>query len=183
MHIYFTKLVLKGPIKDYSIDFKKGLNIISGPINTGKTTILDIIDYCLGARSHPKYEEIRKISLVLLEFVINNDYHVIERKMFSTSRDITIHITSLDNMDKKHEEKEISAYQIPDKESISSYLLKKLNLNENNLSEISSLSKLVKLERVLLYHNQIADASPLCSLQNLSKITLGCNKITNIEKI
>jgi hypothetical protein len=47
--IYFVELLLKGfGKKDASIEFSKGINIISGPSNTGKTFIFECLEYMLG---------------------------------------------------------------------------------------------------------------------------------------
>ncbi|MHA6784712.1 hypothetical protein ACVGOW_27495 [Pseudonocardia saturnea] len=55
---------LAGITKDYSVSFLddsgdiRPLSIIAGEISTGKTSTLELIDYCLGASSHPQHEEI-----------------------------------------------------------------------------------------------------------------------------
>ncbi len=56
-------LKLSGPRRDYIVDFTdddaiRPLAVIAGEIATGKTTVLEFIDYCLGARLHPEHEEI-----------------------------------------------------------------------------------------------------------------------------
>ncbi|MGV9760946.1 hypothetical protein ACWDUC_34725 [Streptomyces tricolor] len=55
---------LRGYRKNYLVNFSDGsgnpnpLSIIAGQISTGKTTILEFIDYCLGASKHPEHIEI-----------------------------------------------------------------------------------------------------------------------------
>src|SRR5687767_1909223 len=62
--IRIAGLHLPGVSKDYGISFKdedgeiRSLSIIAGEISTGKTSILEFIDYCLGASPHPQHEEI-----------------------------------------------------------------------------------------------------------------------------
>ncbi|WP_159400332.1 hypothetical protein [Streptomyces sp. XY431] len=57
-------LRLLGYRKNYTIDFTdeaghaRALSIIAGEISTGKTTILEFIDFCLGSSSHPQHPEI-----------------------------------------------------------------------------------------------------------------------------
>ncbi|MGW2193318.1 hypothetical protein ACWCSH_13310 [Streptosporangium sp. NPDC001682] len=57
-------LRLVGYRKNYEIRFVdeggriNPLSIISGEISTGKTTILEFVDYCLGASRHPEHPEI-----------------------------------------------------------------------------------------------------------------------------
>jgi DNA repair ATPase RecN len=122
-------LKLKGITKDYDYSFKPGLNIIAGPISTGKTSILDFIDYCFGATSHPEHIEIqRKIRSVMLEVQLDGEALVIERPLFSAERKATIHECPLAALENKHNLKLVHARQIPGQESISSYLLDKLRL-------------------------------------------------------
>ena len=48
---YINKLIVKGAgKKDAVAVFARGLTIISGPSNTGKTTILRCIDYIFGSK-------------------------------------------------------------------------------------------------------------------------------------
>ena len=126
--IYFKELRLKGTTKDYIVRFHKGLNLIVGPISTGKTTILKLIDYCLGKNTHPQYKELYKASSVLLEVVTDQDTFTIERKLFSLNLDIIIHFSNINNLGIKHQKLEVSPRQIKNKESISSFILKRLNL-------------------------------------------------------
>ncbi|MGW2937652.1 hypothetical protein ACWDA7_38910 [Streptomyces sp. NPDC001156] len=57
-------LQLRGYRKNYLVDFSNEegdfspLSVIAGQISTGKTTILEFIDYCLGASKHPEHIEI-----------------------------------------------------------------------------------------------------------------------------
>lgn len=47
--MHFTHLVFRGPRKDPAkIEFRLGLNLIYGPSNTGKSSILDAIDFMFG---------------------------------------------------------------------------------------------------------------------------------------
>ncbi|MGJ8687746.1 MAG: AAA family ATPase, partial [Spongiibacteraceae bacterium] len=64
--MHFTHLVFQGPHKTPAkIEFGLGLNLIYGPSNTGKSSILDAIDFMFGRESalkelpeHDGYEEI-----------------------------------------------------------------------------------------------------------------------------
>lgn len=56
-------LRLLGYRKNYEIRFAEGdswnpLNLITGEISTGKTTILEFIDYCLGSTTFPQHPEV-----------------------------------------------------------------------------------------------------------------------------
>jgi DNA repair exonuclease SbcCD ATPase subunit len=122
-------LRLKGIAKDYEYSFLPGLNIIAGPISTGKTSILEFIDYCFGATNHPEHIEIqKKARSVLLESEINGEAFVIERPLFTSERKATIHECSLADIGKEHVSRVVLTSQKPGQESISSYLLNKLGL-------------------------------------------------------
>ena len=122
-------LRLKGIGKDYEYFFLPGLNIIAGPISTGKTSILEFIDYCFGATNHPEHIEIqKKARSVLLESEINGEAFVIERPLFTSERKATIHECSLADISKEHVSRVVLTSQKPGQESISSYLLNKLGL-------------------------------------------------------
>jgi DNA repair ATPase RecN len=72
--IRLNRLVVKGVKKDYQVTFKKSLNIIAGEISTGKTSILELIDYCFGKKESPQYPELlKKGTAVLLEIEISSN--------------------------------------------------------------------------------------------------------------
>ena len=64
--MYFTHLLFRGPRKaPAAIEFGLGLNLVYGPSNTGKSSILDAIDFMFGRTrllkelpEHDGYEEI-----------------------------------------------------------------------------------------------------------------------------
>ncbi|CEP46126.1 ChW repeat-containing protein [[Clostridium] sordellii] len=58
-----------------------------------------------------------------------------------------------------------------------------LNLNGNNIQDISYLKNLNKLETLRLNKNNISDLNPLKNLINLKNLDLGINKISNIEPL
>jgi len=68
------KLTLLGSRKNYSVEFKDGLNYISGHTATGKMSILEMIDYSLGSKDHKSYIEIgSSCSAVELELLIGTE--------------------------------------------------------------------------------------------------------------
>jgi internalin A len=58
-----------------------------------------------------------------------------------------------------------------------------LNLNSDELTDISSLGSLTNLTTLDLYKNQITDISSLGSLTNLTTLNLGLNEITDINSL
>ena len=127
--INIKELRVIGTAKDYFVRFDKKLSIIAGEISTGKSSILDLIDYCLGAKDHPKYQEIqRKGRTALLEIKINGEIFVIERQLFSTQNKAQIHFCDISTLELDHKYVEVSSYQERNKESISSFILSKIDL-------------------------------------------------------
>ncbi|HAI1438682.1 TPA: AAA family ATPase [Escherichia coli] len=47
-YILVKNIHLQGLSKSYFAEFKPGLNVIWGDMDTGKSSILNLIDYCLG---------------------------------------------------------------------------------------------------------------------------------------
>src|SRR5690606_42095726 len=68
--------------KDAIIYFKPGLNVISGPSNTGKTFIFDCIDYMLGSSDKLRnIPELKGYSNIILEIESNNQSYTLESKI------------------------------------------------------------------------------------------------------
>lgn len=85
------RLTLIGNRKNYIVEFKDGLNYISGPTSTGKTSILEMIDYCLGSKGHKAYIEIgNSCSNVELEIRIGSDQYKIRRKLFNFTAPVVV---------------------------------------------------------------------------------------------
>ena len=92
MRIKLNKLTLVGDQNNYEVNFKNGLNFITGPISTGKSTILELIDYCLGKKKHKNYDEVRlTCKYVSLDLVLNGNRYLIERPLFSFELPVKIH--------------------------------------------------------------------------------------------
>src|SRR5690606_9736711 len=68
--------------KDAIIYFKPGLNVISGPSNTGKTFIFDCIDYMLGSSDKLRnIPELKGYTNIFLEIESNNQSYTLESKI------------------------------------------------------------------------------------------------------
>ncbi|AKS07090.1 AAA family ATPase [Pseudomonas trivialis] len=77
------RLILMGINGTYESNFKTGLNIIRGSMDSGKSTILHMINYCLGG-SNKKilYEEVKaKVRTIFLEVSFNGKVFTIERSL------------------------------------------------------------------------------------------------------
>jgi hypothetical protein len=70
----------------YEIDFRgkddapRPLSVIAGAFSTGKTTVLEFVDYCLGASDHPRHPEITpRVRAATLEVELSGSAYLIER--------------------------------------------------------------------------------------------------------
>ena len=63
------------------------------------------------------------------------------------------------------------------------YNKKKIDLSSENLSDISILFGLDKLEELILFRNEISDISTLSYLKNLKFLDLGNNNITDVSSL
>lgn len=85
-----TKLTLSGAQKkDAVLEFKKGLNVISGDSDTGKTYAFQCLNYILGSSKEPKkIAEADGYDLITLDFMINDDFLTLERIIGSNKIDV-----------------------------------------------------------------------------------------------
>jgi len=98
--IVVSKLVLVGTRKNYTIPFVPGLNIIHGDSDTGKSSILNLIDYCLGSGNVELYSEIEASGkYCLLEVELNKKAYTIKRDIFDPGKVIEIYHSSIEEMD------------------------------------------------------------------------------------
>ena len=96
--IKIDSLTLIGSRKNYSVRFKDGFNLISGPTSTGKTSILEMIDYALGAKSHKSYIEIgNSCSQVELVLYIGKEKYLIRRQLFNFTAPVIVEDWSEEN--------------------------------------------------------------------------------------
>jgi len=179
--IHLHEIRVKGTSKDYSVKFSEGLNIIAGEIYTGKSSILDLIDFCLGAKNPPQYPEIiRKGLTSLLEMSINDDTFTIERTLFSTKNKGYIHLCKIQEIKQDHEMIEVSSVQRRDGESISSFVLSKLDLWNVPLKEsptqdstdIDNMSLRDLMWFCYLNRKRVAGADLLFESNHMKKIKL-----------
>ncbi|MDF9824494.1 hypothetical protein M2475_000845 [Breznakia sp. PF5-3] len=129
MKMFMKAFRLTGDSKNYEVNFKRGLNFISGPTSTGKSTILELINYALGADSHKNYIEVReKCKDVEIEILLNDTLFRIRRKLFSPDLPILVEIYDIDS---KSFVKNGVYYENPvdGQETLSDFLLSKIGLD------------------------------------------------------
>ncbi len=130
--LYFHKLRLLSPARNYDVQFHDGANVIAGPILTGKSSVLEILNYACGKRTPLKYPEIKKCSEVLVEISVNGSLFTIQRSLKNSSASATMHFGTIDALtsDEKLESMELLAAPNPRSNlpSISSELLNRLGI-------------------------------------------------------
>ncbi|GAA1556404.1 hypothetical protein GCM10009827_091620 [Dactylosporangium maewongense] len=84
--IRLRRLRLHSGDRTYDVDFRapddspRPMSVLAGAFSTGKTTILEFVDYCLGASDHPRHPEIMpKVRAATLEVELSGSPYLIER--------------------------------------------------------------------------------------------------------
>lgn len=125
------KLTLIGARKNYEIVFRKGLNYISGPTSTGKTSILEMINYALGSKKHKNYIEIGKsCTMVELELFVKNKRIKIQRYLFDFNKKVKIYEWDYKKSDYKLDFHLLEIGSPSNPNSLSYFILDKLNLSK-----------------------------------------------------
>ncbi|RGD56410.1 DNA recombination protein RecN [Kitasatospora xanthocidica] len=90
--IRIRRLRLAGIDRNYDVDFTtdgrvRNLSVVAGAFSSGKTAVLEFIAYGLGAKRHPRHQEVlRKVRSCLLEVELSGEPHVIERSVGEPSK-------------------------------------------------------------------------------------------------
>lgn len=97
--LIINKLVLVGRLKTYTVNFNVGINIIHGDSDTGKSSILNLIDYLLGSKKIYMYDEIEQHGkYAMLEVLLNDKVYTIKRNIFEPKDNIEVYSSSIENM-------------------------------------------------------------------------------------
>lgn len=130
-NLYIHSLTLKGYRKDYIVSFKKGLNFITGPISTGKSSILELVNYALGSKSHKDYLEV-KSSCTDVELIIEikGEKYKVVRPLFYFDRPFKLFTWDLSIKDFPEEFEIIEVSSPRENKSLSRFLLDKLDVPE-----------------------------------------------------
>lgn len=98
------KLELSGAgKKDAVLMFHKGLNVITGDSDTGKTYAFQCLNYMLGAEKKPKsIKESKGYSKLALEFYVDDELYRLERGIGNSKIDV-IHNETRTNLSYKHD--------------------------------------------------------------------------------
>ncbi|MBF7097805.1 AAA family ATPase [Alkalibacter mobilis] len=120
-----TKLVLSGTGKnDAILSFEKGLNVVTGDSDTGKTYAFQCLNYILGGERLPKkITEAQGYGVLSLEFIVDDEPYKIERMIGSSKVEIYY-----------NEEKNVmpTKHDATNPNNLSRYLLQLLQEHEEN---------------------------------------------------
>lgn len=134
-------LVLVGTQKNYIVPFNTGLNIIYGDSDTGKSSILNLIDYCLGSKEIHHYDEIMyRGRYCLLEVDLKGVTYTIKRDIFNFKDYVEVYCCKyqdIDNAFPKYYAPPSSSQTAPDG-SYSAFLLDAMNIPVVKIKEAPS---------------------------------------------
>ncbi|MBO0868769.1 MAG: DNA recombination protein RecN [Micromonosporaceae bacterium] len=138
------RLRLSAEGRAYDVDFRRTddsprpLSVIAGAFSTGKTTILEFVDYCLGASDHPRHPEIMpKVRAATLEVELSGSPYLIERAVGEPSTFAYLRPGRLDEPGSgSHQRRPLRPTGSP--ESLSSLLLSHCKLEGVQLRETLS---------------------------------------------
>lgn len=90
--ILINHVIVVGRNKNYTVDFNPGVNIIYGDSATGKSGILNLINYLLGSKKFKLYPEIEASArYAALDVTLNEDRYTIKRDIFDSSKAIEVY--------------------------------------------------------------------------------------------
>ena len=92
------RLVVTSPARNYEVAFHPGVNVIAGPISTGKSSILELIDYAFGAKDPPRYPELSKCSDVILDTIVGEQAIVLRRSLKEPAAKALVYEATLDDV-------------------------------------------------------------------------------------
>lgn len=138
--ILINQLVVIGVQKNYSVNFHVGVNIIYGDSATGKSSILNLIDYLLGAKTFSLYPEIESSGrYCLLDVTLNSQRYTIKRDLFDALIPIEVYPCAVDLIEqyaaRKYNPSFSSSSQYNDMEFYSEFLFTALGYNNVKIKE------------------------------------------------
>jgi hypothetical protein len=166
MSLRVRRLRLVGVGRSYEVDLTadgavRPLTVLAGEISTGKTSVLEFIDYCLGASGHPRHLEIeRRVRSALLEVEVDGDISVIERPTFASDQMATVHRCTFDELTEPHTMERRPLAPPGDPNSLSSFLLSATGLGGLELKEAPTQAQSARDPL------SFRDLMPVCFLTN-----------------
>jgi len=130
---YIKRVKVTGSGKeDAEVIFTKGLNVVHGPSNTGKSFIFQCIDYAFGASKIKSIPESKGYSKLYVEIRSIDDNTPITILRFLDNNDIFYFMCKIDDINDMQRGKKLKAKHDPDGEdNISRFLLKQIGIFDN----------------------------------------------------
>lgn len=101
-----SRLIIVGIRKNYITTFHEGVNIIYGDSDTGKSTILELINYTLGSKNIDLADEIKtSCHYVSSEFIINDKLYTFKRDIFNKSNPLEVYPCAFEECGKFYPDK------------------------------------------------------------------------------
>lgn len=139
------KLIILGPRYKRTLKFDKGLNIIRGDRTSGKSLVLNLIDYCLGKGSKINLEVQKELNKhcdrVFIEIKIDNEILTFFRMLKEKQSKIGIYFCSFSEID------DYIPKRVEIKEAMQLIMLK-LNINEYKRSKYKAHSNEQEIETI-----------------------------------
>lgn len=145
-NIILRRVLLRGhEVKDSDLVFKKGVNLITGGSDTGKTYAYELINFALGAGAVPnEIKESKKYNIVFLEIIIDNIIHTIIRS-FDEPNIIKLCLSDINGVNEKTVYENFNS-NVQAKESISKFLMSKMGYNKKiYFKKLKTKSELMQL--------------------------------------
>ncbi len=140
--IRISRVHLQGVAKPYVVDFREAGHVrpcalISGPVSTGKSSVLEFIAYGLGGSSHPQHPEVLKqVTACFLEIASGDESFVVRRTVGKSSTQATQYNGSLEDVLEGRTYGRLRPINpAGDPESLSSFLLSLCGLEGVELKE------------------------------------------------
>ncbi|MDB5334955.1 MAG: hypothetical protein JWN70_574 [Planctomycetaceae bacterium] len=155
-------------VKVAEVSFSEHLNVISGPSDTGKTYILQCIDYMLGAKEPPKsVPEDEGYSTLLMEIVSNGADRYSLKRSLKHGGNFMLFESSIDDIRDDSEGQILAARHNPkNPETVSSFFLGLCGLSEIVIRSSTSKTRPVSFRDVAKFavideNRIISDGSPV----------------------
>jgi hypothetical protein len=125
------RLILVGHRKNYVVQFRHGLNIIYGDSATGKSSILECVNYLLGSSKLDFDVEIEAaVAHLALEIVSAGQPYLIKRDIFNPARHIEVYPSTFEGAANHFPKLYVPSYKQPSAESgyFSDFLLELMGI-------------------------------------------------------
>lgn len=85
---FISQLALSGHRERYEYDFRPGVNVITGPVGTGKSSLLELIKYCLGGSAILTQAVHDAISSVTATLAVERATYLLTRHIGATELEV-----------------------------------------------------------------------------------------------